>query len=139
MSVVIPNGGEVILLDAASGKTPATAWTLRCYTAISPAISNGTVVAHLTEAVGGGYAAIALTAANWVTTPGAPSSSACSRYSATVVSRSTVTCSTSQSASSSAQAPRSKTTRRDAIAPIRATSRAAHHSNAAARMSALVA
>jgi len=76
MSVVIPNGGEVLLLDAASGKTAATAWTLRLYTAISPALSNGTVVAHLTEAAGGGYAAKALTAANWVTTPGTPTSSA---------------------------------------------------------------
>lgn len=76
MSVVIPNGGEVILLDAASGKTVATAWTLRLYTAISPALANSTVVAHLTEATGGGYAAKALTAANWVTTPGSPTSSA---------------------------------------------------------------
>ena len=76
MSVVIPNGGEVLLFDAATGKTGATAWTLRLYTAISPALSNGTVVGHLTEAAGGGYAAIALTAANWTTTPGSPTSTA---------------------------------------------------------------
>ena len=76
MSVVIPNGGEVILLDAATGKTVATGWTLRLYTAISPALANSTVVGQLTEATGGGYAAKALTAANWVTTPGSPTSSA---------------------------------------------------------------
>jgi len=75
-TITIPNAAEAILLDAATGKTAATTWTLRLYTAISPALSNGTVVAHLTEAAGGGYAAIALTAANWVTTPGSPSSSA---------------------------------------------------------------
>jgi hypothetical protein len=76
MSITVPNGGEAIALDAITGKTAATGWTLRLYTAISPALSSGTVVAHLTEAAGSGYAAIALTAANWVTTPGAPTSTA---------------------------------------------------------------
>jgi len=75
MSLVVPNGGEVILIDAATGKTPATALTLRLYTVISPALSKDTVVAHLTEATGGGYAAIALTAGNWTTTGGSPTSS----------------------------------------------------------------
>lgn len=75
-TLVVPNGGEVILLDAATGKTAATAWTLRLYSVISPALGNGTLVAHLTEAAGGGYAAKVLTAANWVTTPGSPTSSA---------------------------------------------------------------
>jgi hypothetical protein len=74
--ITVPNGGEAILLEAAIGKTPATAWTLRAYTAIAPALSNATVVAHLTEAAGGGYAGISLTAANWVTTPGSPTSAA---------------------------------------------------------------
>lgn len=76
MSITVPNGGEVIALDAITGKTPATGWTLRLYTAISPALSNATVVGHLTQAAGGGYAGIALTAANWVTTPGTPTSTA---------------------------------------------------------------
>jgi len=75
-TLVVPNAAEVILLDGATGKTAATAWTLRLYTAISPALANTTVVAHLTEATGGGYVAIALTAANWVTTGGSPTSSA---------------------------------------------------------------
>lgn len=75
-TLIVPNGGETIMLNAATGKTAATAWTLRLYTVISPALGSGTVVADLTEATGGGYAAIALTAANWVTTPGAPTSTA---------------------------------------------------------------
>lgn len=76
MSITVPNGGEAIALDAITGKTAATGWTLRLYTAITPALGSGTIAAHLTEAAGGGYAAIALTAANWVTTPGAPTSTA---------------------------------------------------------------
>ena len=75
-TLVVPNGGEVILIDAATGKTAATAWTLRLYTVISPALGNASVVANFTEATGGGYAAKSLTAASWVTTPGSPTSSA---------------------------------------------------------------
>ena len=74
--ITIPNVGEVALLDAATGKTAATAWTLRLYTAISPTLGSGSVAGQLTEAVGGGYAAQALTAANWTTTPATPTSSA---------------------------------------------------------------
>lgn len=74
--LVVPNGGEVLFLDAVTGKTNATAWTLRLYTVISPALGNGSVVANFTEATGGGYAAKALTAASWVTTPGSPTSTA---------------------------------------------------------------
>jgi hypothetical protein len=36
MAITVPNGGEVIALDAVTGKTAATGWTLRLYTAISP-------------------------------------------------------------------------------------------------------
>lgn len=74
--LVVPNAGEAIMLDAITGKTPATTWTLRLYTVISPALGNASVVANFTEAAGGGYAAKALTAANWVTTPGSPGSTA---------------------------------------------------------------
>lgn len=74
-TLVVPNQGEQIMLDAATGKTAATQWTLRLF-AINHAPANGDTEANYTEAVGGGYAAIALTAANWVTTPGSPTSSA---------------------------------------------------------------
>jgi hypothetical protein len=74
MTLVVPNSGEVILLDAAIGKIPATVWTLRLYTVIEFALSSGTIVSYLTEASGGGYAAIPLTAANWTTLPGSPTS-----------------------------------------------------------------
>lgn len=76
MALVVPNGAEVILAAAALGKTNQTALTLRLYTVISPALSKDTVVADLTEAVGGGYAAIALTANNWTITGGSPTSAA---------------------------------------------------------------
>jgi len=75
MPLTVPNAGEVKLLDAATGKTPASALTLRLYTAIAPAIGSGTVAAHVTEAAGGGYAAKTLTAANWTTTSGTPTAS----------------------------------------------------------------
>jgi hypothetical protein len=75
MSLVVPNQGEQIMLDAATGKAAATAWTLRLFANnVTPA--NSDTEAQYTEAAGGGYAAIALTAANWVTTPGSPTSSA---------------------------------------------------------------
>jgi hypothetical protein len=75
VSLVVPDAAEALLLNAVTGKTPATVWTLRAYTALSPSLSKATVVADVTEAVGGGYAAIPLTAASWVTTPGTPTSS----------------------------------------------------------------
>lgn len=74
--IVVPNGGEVLMLDAATGKVNATAWTLRLYTVITSMLSNGSVVADLTEALDGGYTPILLTAANWVATPGSPSNTA---------------------------------------------------------------
>src|SRR5262245_29169123 len=73
--LTVPNASEVVLLDAATGKTAPTAWTLRLYTAISSALGNGTVTGHLTEAVGGGYAGISLPAASWTTTAGSPTQS----------------------------------------------------------------
>lgn len=75
MALIVPNPGEVLILNAGIGKTAATAWTLRLYS------NDYTIVAastegNLTEVSGGGYAGVALTAANWVTTPGSPTSSA---------------------------------------------------------------
>lgn len=70
MALTVPNGGEVFLLNAATGKTAATAWTLRLYTVISPSLSKDTVVANLTEATGGGYASFGLTAGTWSSASG---------------------------------------------------------------------
>lgn len=75
MTLVVPNQGEQIMLDAATGKTAATAWTLRLFVNNHTPVNSDTE-AQYTEAAGGGYAAIALTASNWVTTPGSPTSSA---------------------------------------------------------------
>jgi hypothetical protein len=75
MALVVPDVGENLWLNAATGKTNATAWTLRLFTVISPALDGDTEAADVTEASGGGYSAIALTAANWTTTPGSPTSS----------------------------------------------------------------
>lgn len=69
--LVVPNLGERLLLDAAVGKTPATAWTLRLFTN-NHIPASGDTEADYTEAADGGYAAIPLNAANWTTTPGAP-------------------------------------------------------------------
>jgi hypothetical protein len=71
--IIVPNQGEQLNLDAATGKTPATAWTLRLFSNDYTPVAASTE-ANLTEVAGGGYAAIALTASNWVTTPGSPTS-----------------------------------------------------------------
>jgi hypothetical protein len=73
MSLTVPNAAELIWLRAVTGKAAMTAWTLRLATAVSPALSNATVVAHVTEAAGAGYAAVALTAGTWTETAGTPS------------------------------------------------------------------
>ncbi len=75
MALVVPNQGEGIMLNAATGKTAATTWTLRLFTN-NVTLANTNVEGSVTEASGGGYAAIPLTAANWVTTTGSPTSSA---------------------------------------------------------------
>lgn len=75
MTLVVPNQGEALALNAATGKANATAWTLRLFSNDYTPVA-ATTEANVTEVAGGGYAAIALTAGNWVTTPGSPTSSA---------------------------------------------------------------
>ena len=75
MTLVVPNTGEQVLLDAATGKTAATTLTLRLFSNNYTPI-NSTVAGDVAQVSGGGYAGIALTAASWVTTPGSPTSSA---------------------------------------------------------------
>lgn len=74
MTLVVPNQGEALLLNAATGKTAATQWTLRLFSN-NKTPANTDTEADYTEVSGGGYAAIALTASNWSTTPGSPTSS----------------------------------------------------------------
>ena len=75
MTLVVPNTGEQVLLDAATGKTAATTLTLRLFSNNYTPI-NSTVAGDVAQVSGGGYAGIALTAASWTTTPGSPTSSA---------------------------------------------------------------
>lgn len=72
MTLRIPDAGEVAFLGTALGKTAVEALTLRLFTNnVTP--GDGDTVATYTEATGSGYAAVAITAANWTLTAGAPS------------------------------------------------------------------
>lgn len=66
MALNVPSEGKALMLNAITGKTTETALTLRLFSNnIVP--SNTDTEASYTEVTGGGYAAIALTAASWVT------------------------------------------------------------------------
>lgn len=70
--LVVPNVGEVLQINALLGKTaPAVPFTLRLFTNNHIPASTD-VTGDYVEAAGGGYAAINLNPASWVTTPGAP-------------------------------------------------------------------
>lgn len=60
MTLVVPNQGEQILLDAATGKTAATTLTLRLFSNNYTPVA-GTTESNVTQVSGGGYAGIALT------------------------------------------------------------------------------
>lgn len=75
MTLVVPNVGEVVALNAITGKTAATTLTLRLFSNNHTPGASSTA-SDLTEVAGGGYSAIALTAASWSTTGGSPTSSA---------------------------------------------------------------
>lgn len=73
-TLVVSDQGEALLLNAAIGKTAATTFTLRLF-ANNHTPVHGDTESNYTEAAGGGYAALALTAASWTTTPGSPTAS----------------------------------------------------------------
>lgn len=75
MALVVPNQGEQLLLDAFTGKTAGQNLVLRLFTSNTTPAETDTEATY-TEAAGNGYAAITLTAANWTTTPGAPTNTA---------------------------------------------------------------
>ena len=64
MALLVPDVGEVLLLEYALNKTAATDVKLRLYTNNYTPV-EGSVVANFTEANAAGYAAIALTGASW--------------------------------------------------------------------------
>ena len=72
MTLVVPNQGEVIALKALLNHTAPQNLDLRLYTSNTTPSETDTEVTY-TEAVGHGYAAIQLTAADWVVTEGDPS------------------------------------------------------------------
>jgi hypothetical protein len=72
--LVVSNQGERLMLDAATGKTPATPWTVRLFTNNHVPSKDDTEDAYV-EANGGGYIALPLDAADWTTVPGSPSAS----------------------------------------------------------------
>lgn len=66
--LVVSRHGERTLLDAATGQTPATRWTLRLFTNDHvPTVTD--TEADYTEATGAGYAGLPLTASRWTPTP----------------------------------------------------------------------
>ncbi len=75
MALVVPNQGEQLLLDAFTGKTAGQNLVLRLFTSNTTPAETDTEATY-TQATGNGYAAITLTAANWTTTPGAPTNTA---------------------------------------------------------------
>lgn len=75
MTLLVMNQGEQILLDAFTGKTAGQNLVLRLFTSNTTPAETDTEATY-TEATGNGYAAITLTAANWTTTPGAPTNTA---------------------------------------------------------------
>lgn len=71
MALLVPNGAEQVMLENILNKTAPENLTLILYTNnITPGETD--TIATYTEASGSGYAAVALTAANWTATPGAP-------------------------------------------------------------------
>lgn len=72
MTIMVPNTGEVIALSYLVNKAAPENLVYRYFTNnITP--SETDTAATYTEAAGGGYAALALTGANWTVTGGAPS------------------------------------------------------------------
>lgn len=65
MALLCPDAGERELLRKALKVDEDM--SLRLYTAVSPALGEGTVIGHMTEATFTSYAAKTLTRANWST------------------------------------------------------------------------
>lgn len=75
MALLVPNHGEGDMLNALIAKAAAENLVLRLYTSNTTPAEADTAATY-TEATFTGYAALTLTAANWVITEGAPSNAA---------------------------------------------------------------
>lgn len=78
MPLVIPNAGEADALAYYVAKQPVDQLVLRLYTNDYTPVAGSTAVSF-TEAVGGGYAAIVLTGADWTIVGGSPSLASCAK------------------------------------------------------------
>lgn len=67
MSLLVPNEGEILLLQYMVNKTAPDDPVIRLYTN-DPSLSDTTTFAGLTQCSASGYAPITLTGANWTTT-----------------------------------------------------------------------
>lgn len=77
MTIVVPNGGEEIILNYIFNKDAPEDLDFRLFAAdITPAETDTAATYTGSEAAGGGYAEIALTGTDFTVTPGAPSSAA---------------------------------------------------------------
>ncbi len=75
MGLMVPNEGEAVWLGVALGKTAVEGLTLRLFSN-NLTLADTNTLASFTELSGSGYAGVALTAANWVLTEGAPANAA---------------------------------------------------------------
>lgn len=75
MSLVLPNQGEQIALEALLNKTAPQNLDLKLFKS-NTTPGEADTEATYTEATFTGYAAVQLTAANWTVTPGAPTEAA---------------------------------------------------------------
>lgn len=65
MALIVPDVGEISLLDMALKDASPNAQELHLYSAVSPALGESTVVANFTEAAFSGYALRSLSRASW--------------------------------------------------------------------------
>lgn len=75
MTLLVPNVGEVIIMENFLNKTAPEDLRLKLYSSDTTPSESDTDATY-TETSGGGYADEALTAASWVVTPGNPTSGA---------------------------------------------------------------
>jgi hypothetical protein len=75
MTILMQNNAEGDALDGFTGKTALSTLVLRLFGSNTTPAETDTAASY-TEYAATGYAAIVLTAANWTTTEGAPSSTA---------------------------------------------------------------
>lgn len=76
MTIVVPNGGEVIALGYMVNKTGLTENLIYHYFTNNITPSETDTAGTYTEAAGGGYAAFTCTGSSWTITAGAPSTAA---------------------------------------------------------------